>query len=121
MKRAHLLIRLICIASWFISLGAAAQQSQNNGASAKPPVGGPAQGQGEHRTPPPEALAACKSLAAGAACSFTSPRGSEDGTCFAPEGKPLACRPKNGPGGGGQGPQGQQTGQGNGQKPKPSK
>jgi hypothetical protein len=51
-----------------------------------------------HRGPPPEALAACKSLSNGAACKFTSPRGAETGTCGAPEGKPLACRPAHGPG-----------------------
>jgi hypothetical protein len=118
MTRAHLLVRLICIASLFISFGAAAQHSQNNGSTPKPPVGAPTQGQGGYRAPPPEALAACKSLAAGAACSFNSARGSEAGTCLAPEGKPLACRPKNGPGGG-QGPQAQQGGQGNAQKSKP--
>jgi len=59
-----------------------------------------------HHQPPPEALAACKSLQAGQACNFTSPRGAEQGTCFAPEGKPLACRPKNPPGGTGGPPNG---------------
>jgi len=49
-----------------------------------------------HRGPPAEALAACKTLSAGAACAFTSPHGQETGTCFAPEGKPLACRPAHG-------------------------
>ncbi len=65
--------------------------------------------QGEHRKPPPEALAACKSLASGAACNFTSPRGAEAGTCGAPEGKPLACRPAHAGG---------QRGQSNQQLPK---
>ena len=63
----------------------------------------------EHRGPPPGALAACKSAANGAACSFTSPRGAETGTCGAPEGKPLACRPAHG----GK-PQGQEKGMGPG-------
>jgi hypothetical protein len=58
----------------------------------------------EHRGPPPEALAACKSLARGAACTFTSPHGAETGTCFAPEDKPLACRPTRGAGGSNQPP-----------------
>ncbi len=57
----------------------------------------PTGGQGGHRPPPAEALAACKSLASGAACNFTSPRGKATGTCFAPEGKPLACRPSGAP------------------------
>jgi len=50
-----------------------------------------------HRGPPPEALAACKTLASGAACGFTGPRGSVTGTCWAPEGRPLACRPNGAP------------------------
>jgi hypothetical protein len=73
------------------------------GASAQPAGGGDMP-----RQPPPEALAACKSLASGAACSFTSPRGPETGTCWAPQGKPLACKPAHGPqgpNGGGQPPQ----------------
>ena len=112
-----LLRSLIWVASLFLAFGATAQQAQNNGAPPKPPEGGQGQGPDGHRGPPPEALGACKSLAAGAACSFTSPRGPETGTCFAPEGKPLACRPKHGPGEGGKGTQGQQ---GAGQKPKPT-
>jgi len=63
--------------------------------------------------PPPEALAACKSLASGASCSFTSPRGSMTGTCWAPEGKPLACKPPGPPPGGGSGP-GSSAGSGGG-------
>ena len=55
---------------------------------------------GQHRGPPPEALAACKSLASGAECGFTAPRGNVKGTCWAPEGRPLACRPKDAPQGG---------------------
>jgi hypothetical protein len=53
----------------------------------------------EHRGPPPEALAACKALKSGQDCNFTSPHGAVKGSCFAPEGKPLACRPKDAPGG----------------------
>ena len=45
-------------------------------------------------------LAACKSLISGKDCSFTSPQGTVAGTCWAPEGKPLACKPKGAPGGG---------------------
>ena len=55
------------------------------------------EGAGQHRGPPPEALAACKSLASGAECGFTAPRGNVRGTCWAPEGRPLACRPNDGP------------------------
>jgi hypothetical protein len=49
--------------------------------------------------PPKEALDSCKSLSAGQACSFTTPKGTVDGACWAPEGKPLACKPKDAPGG----------------------
>ena len=56
----------------------------------KPPEGEP----GEHRGPPPESIAACKTLKMDDACSFTSPRGKESGSCWRPEtSKPLACRP----------------------------
>jgi hypothetical protein len=56
----------------------------------------PARGDGPP-APPPEAVAACKSLASGQACSFTGARGTVSGTCFAPQGNALACRPQNAP------------------------
>lgn len=57
-------------------------------------------GQGQPgQTPPPEALTACQSLKSGQACSFTGSRGNATGTCWAPEGKPLACKPAGAPGG----------------------
>lgn len=50
-------------------------------------------GEGGKR-PPKEALDACNEKRAGDDCSFSSPRGSESGTCFTPDSaKPLACRP----------------------------
>ncbi len=52
---------------------------------------------GQHPGPPREAIAACKSLASGAQCSFSADRGSLTGTCWAPEGKPLACKPAGNP------------------------
>ena len=54
---------------------------------------GPGPGSSPPPAPPAEALAACKSLAAGKACSFSAPSGTVQGSCWAPEGKPLACRP----------------------------
>jgi len=63
------------------------------------------EGQQHHHAPPPEALAACKSLSSGQECSFTSPHGAMTGTCWAPEGKPLACRPKHP-----RGPEGSESG-----------
>ena len=60
------------------------------------PSGGSQQGQqGQRQGPPPQALAACKSLSSGAACSFNGPRGSVSGSCFAPQGRELTCRPKD--------------------------
>lgn len=47
--------------------------------------------------PPPEALAACKTLSSGAECSVKSPQGTITGSCWAPPGKALACKPKDGP------------------------
>ncbi len=84
-----------------LSLGCAlasaqpAQDAQGSGAGQQ----GQGPGNQEHRRPPAESFAACKSLAIGATCSFTAPHGAETGTCGAPEGKPLACRPQRGPGG----------------------
>jgi hypothetical protein len=59
----------------------------------------PADGHGGPRKPPAEALDACKSLSSGQACNFSSPQGAVKGTCWAPEGKPLACKPKDAPAG----------------------
>jgi hypothetical protein len=61
-------------------------------------------GEGPRHGPPPEALAACKSLVAGKECSFTQGSNTLKGTCWAPEGKPLACRPPHAPAPGGDKP-----------------
>jgi hypothetical protein len=77
-------LALVCVA-WVVSMMIASL------ASAQPARGAP-------QGPPPEALAACKSLASDAACSFTGRRGDVTGTCFAPQqGMALACRPKDAP------------------------
>lgn len=47
------------------------------------------------RMPPPEALQACQKKSAAQDCEFNSPNGKVPGKCFAPEGKPLACKPTN--------------------------
>jgi hypothetical protein len=57
----------------------------------------PTDGSGVPRRPPAEALDACKSVSSGKECSFSSPQGKITGTCWAPEGKPLACKPKDAP------------------------
>lgn len=54
-------------------------------------------GKGGPPKPPAEALASCKALSSGTECSFASPQGTVTGTCWAPEGKPLACKPKGPP------------------------
>ncbi len=82
-----------------VCLGDAAH-AQPAGASAGRPDGGQRAG-GQRPQPPQEALAACKSLTSGAACSFTAPQGSVSGSCWAPQNMPLACRPKDGPAAGG--------------------
>lgn len=45
------------------------------------------------RGPPAEAVAACKGLANGQSCNFTGRQGDMRGSCWAPAGKPLACKP----------------------------
>ena len=43
--------------------------------------------------PPPEMLQACVGKSAGMACSVTGSQDQITGVCFAPQGRPLACRP----------------------------
>lgn len=84
----------LALCGLLLATGAAlAQQNPPPAGDKGPPGGGP----------PPEALAACKSLASGAACTMTTPHGTLTGTCGAPEGKPLACRPARPPQGQGEG------------------
>ncbi|HEY4117745.1 MAG TPA: hypothetical protein VGM56_07820 [Byssovorax sp.] len=53
---------------------------------------------GRHHGPPPEAFAACEGKADGDACSVTfRDDTAHAGTCQAPEGKQLACRPDDMP------------------------
>lgn len=73
----------LCAAALTACCGLSAQTTDGSGGPPKPPA---------------EALTACKSLGSGNDCSFTSPHGAVTGTCWAPEGKPLACKPKGAPG-----------------------
>ena len=59
----------------------------------------PAGGPGGHHGPPPEALAACASLSAGASCSVTFHGNTMSGTCrTGPDGSgTLACAPSGPP------------------------
>ena len=89
---------LIALAIPLVLLSAGAQAQSQGGTSSYPrPEGGNPPPPG-HRGPPPEAVAACKSLAANAACSFVTPRHETlQGTCRkVPEGT-LACVPHDMP------------------------
>lgn len=57
----------------------------------------PAEDQGGPRKPPQEALDACKSLSAGQECGFTSR--TDPSKVLLGASKPLACKPKDAPGG----------------------
>jgi hypothetical protein len=83
-RRSGLLVALLCASGWVLAQ--------------------PAGGQGGPRKPPQEALDACKSLRAGDACSFSDAKGTTEGSCWAPEDKPLACRPEGAPDAGGRRP-----------------
>ena len=48
------------------------------------------------RQPPQAALNACRALTANATCSFAAQGRTITGSCFAPQGRPLACRPAGG-------------------------
>jgi hypothetical protein len=51
-----------------------------------------------HGPPPPEAVEACSGGLDGDPCSFDSPHGTEEGSCWAPSDElPLACKPSEGP------------------------
>ncbi len=76
----------VCAIALALASGAAMAQPKSGEA---PPSG--------RGGPPAEALAACKSLKASDACSFTADKGVASGTCEAPQGRPLACRPANAP------------------------
>lgn len=68
---------------------------------------------GDRRGPPPEMLKACIGKSSGDSCSTIDPHDqSVAGTCFAPQARPLACRPQGGPPGseGGKQDAGPQTG-----------
>lgn len=82
---------LAALAIWTAAVGALAQTTT---LPARPTAGASAPQGGERRGPPPESLAACQSLKTAQACSFTSPKGAEKGTCEQRSAtEPLACRP----------------------------
>jgi hypothetical protein len=92
--RTAVTIGATCLASAILFAGVASAQPAGGG-----DAGGRARG-----GPPPEALAACKSLSSGKECMFNGRSGEVKGICFAPEGKALSCRPKEAPQQGGQMP-----------------
>lgn len=100
MKYRYLLAALILAGLSSIASAQMYNQSGGNNAQGGSGSGNGVAGGGERpHGPPPQAIAACKGLASGAACTF---QGRENkalsGTCFAPPGDnhPLACRPEHG-------------------------
>lgn len=79
-----------------LASGCVEETSAEIQAASTPP---PASGSGAMCRPPHEALDACASLAAGAACSFDADGHHVDGTCrTSPDGQgPLACAPQHRP------------------------
>ena len=78
---------LICVlASILLFATAAAEDGENE------------ERQRNHGKPPKVALEACAAAVQGDQCSFEGRRGETlQGSCEAPQDKPLACRPKDGP------------------------
>jgi hypothetical protein len=73
-------------------------------------------GDNKGKGPPPQMIVACANMTAGATCTATGPEGRAiSGTCFAPQGRPLACRPTN------KAQKKGATGQGSENKPAPPK
>jgi hypothetical protein len=92
MKRVRL-IRMALVAVCLATMGAAARAQPQGQPAAPEATGKPTSG--ERRSPPPEAVAACNTLKVDQACSFTSPKGPEKGTCVQRDAsQPLACRPE---------------------------
>jgi hypothetical protein len=89
-RSVHSQVAQVALAVAFGVLAASARAG-GAGDDDRPPAPPPA-----HR-PPPEALAACQQHASGDACRFDGPRGAHEGRCWAPQGKPLACRPEDAP------------------------
>lgn len=90
------------LAAWFDTRGWAALATLaaltlGMGTASAHPTEHDAAAHGPRHGPPPEALAACKALAAGTACSVTLAATVHQGSCWAPPGMPLACRPTGAP------------------------
>ncbi len=81
-------------------IGALAADTQVQGSTNTTPGGASARSDADRPrgSPPPEALAACSTLKLDQPCSFRGRERDLKGTCWAPQGKPLACRPGNGSG-----------------------
>lgn len=62
-------------------------------------VGGQRPSGRPHHGPPPQAIAACSSLKAGASCIFMGHDHQKTGVCWAPPERPLACKPNDRHGG----------------------
>lgn len=79
--------RLIAVIPTLLLVGAAYAESEQENNPRR-----------EHRGPPEAALEACSNSVEGDPCSFEGRHGEAlEGTCEAPDDKPLACRPEGGP------------------------
>jgi len=98
--------RLLFVMTLLVAAASGWALAQGQPPQGPPPEGRPGEAPPEHRGPPPEALAACKTAQAGADCSFSHGSATVKGVCGAPEGRPLACRPHRPPAGGASRPEG---------------
>lgn len=92
-----MLLRVVGVGLLLSACGTVDGASSHASATSELDASGPG---GRRRGPPPEALEACTSLEAGAACSFTAPDGATiNGTCRPgpSESDPLACAPERPP------------------------
>jgi hypothetical protein len=95
--RAPRLLAMACAGlSLMIAAGFTSSVYAEPNSANRPPMN--QNGEGRPHGPPPEALDACKNKKDGDVCQFNSPHGDVvSGTCWAPQGKPLACKPANAP------------------------
>ena len=91
-QTSHLSIALVVLCA------AAGVHAQSQAPSANQQAASAPQADAARRGPPPEAIAACKTLKTDQACTFASPKGTEKGTCAQRDSSgPLACRPERRP------------------------
>jgi hypothetical protein len=86
-KESEMKLQLACVLTTILLTGAANAQDDER-----------QEPQREHGRPPEVAIDACAAAVQGDQCSFEGRRGETlEGTCEAPDDKPLACRPEGRP------------------------